>query len=99
MKTSKPPWREQFGASQPCSDAFHRNRTSNVHHEGEKIVVSAEEASGGEKRHEVRYILAISLILVVILFAIIYAVGVLSSDAPDKSGAKAVHKSAALRKV
>ena len=54
-----------------------------MHHEGEKIVVSTEEASGGEKRNEVRYILAISLTLVIVLFAIIYATGMLTSDAPD----------------
>jgi hypothetical protein len=54
-----------------------------MHHEGEKIVVSTEEASSGEKRHEVRYILAISLALIIVLFVIITATGIMSSDAPE----------------
>lgn len=58
-----------------------------MHHEGDKIVVSTEEASGGEKRHEMRYILAISLSLVIALFGIIYAAGVFSSDDPDNNNA------------
>lgn len=47
---------------------------------GEQVELSAEEASGGEKRHEVRYILAISLSLVVLLFAIVWGMGVISTD-------------------
>ncbi len=63
-----------------------------MHHEGEKIVVSTEEASGGEKRNEVRYILAISLALVIVLFAIIYTTGVLTSDAPESNNSAPTQK-------
>jgi hypothetical protein len=48
-----------------------------VHKEGEEIHVSPEEASAGDKPHIVRYVLAASLILVVIVFAI---VGLSSAD-------------------
>lgn len=51
---------------------------------GDQVELSSEEASGGEKRNEVRYILAISLSLVILLFAVIWGAGVMSSDAPDE---------------
>ena len=52
---------------------------------GDQVEVSTEEASGGEKRNEMRYILAISLALIVLLMAVIFGAGVLSSDAPDEA--------------
>ena len=47
---------------------------------GDQVELSTKEASGGEKRNEMRYILIISLSLVVLLFAVIYGAGVLSTD-------------------
>ena len=43
--------------------------------DGEEIHVSQEEASGGVQPHIVRYVLGVSLILVVILMSIIWIVG------------------------
>jgi hypothetical protein len=44
--------------------------------------LSGEDARAGEKRHEVRYILYISLALIIVLFAIITATGMFSSESP-----------------
>ncbi|WP_198024137.1 hypothetical protein [Sphingorhabdus lutea] len=38
--------------------------------DGDKIEVDEEEASGGVKEHGVRYVLAISLVLVVIVLSL-----------------------------
>lgn len=48
---------------------------------GEEVEMSSEEASAGQKRHIVRYVLMISLALIVIAFAIIVFTG--SANAPD----------------
>ena len=42
----------------------------------ERIVESPERASAGQKAGTVRYILAISTVLVVILFAVAYVIAV-----------------------
>jgi hypothetical protein len=43
--------------------------------QGDEVHVSEEEASGGSRPHIVRYILGISLILVVALMSLIWIVG------------------------
>ena len=43
--------------------------------DGEEVHVSQEEASGGVQPHIVRYVLGVSLILVVILMSVIWIVG------------------------
>ena len=43
--------------------------------DGEEVHVSQEEASGGVQPHVVRYVLGVSLILVVILMSVICIVG------------------------
>ncbi len=43
--------------------------------DGEEVHVSQEEASGGVQPHVVRYVLGVSLILVVILMSVIWIVG------------------------
>jgi uncharacterized protein YPO0396 len=46
-----------------------------MHHEGDEIHVTSEEASGGSKPHIVRYMLAASLALAVILLSAIWMTG------------------------
>jgi hypothetical protein len=43
--------------------------------EGDEVHVSQEEASGGAQPHIVRYILGVSLLLVVILMSLIWIIG------------------------
>jgi hypothetical protein len=43
--------------------------------DGDEVHVSQEEASGGVQPHIVRYVLGVSLILVVILMSVIWIVG------------------------
>lgn len=43
--------------------------------EGDEIHVSEEEASGGTQPHIVRYVLGISLILIVLLMSAVWIVG------------------------
>jgi hypothetical protein len=40
-----------------------------MHKDGDKIDVTEEEASGGVKNHGVRYVLAISLLLAIIVLS------------------------------
>jgi hypothetical protein len=46
---------------------------------GEEIHVSEEEASGGERTGIVRYVLAISLLLVIVALSAIWITGALNS--------------------
>ena len=46
-----------------------------IERDGEEVHVSQEEASGGVQPHVVRYVLGVSLILVVILMSVIWIVG------------------------
>jgi hypothetical protein len=46
--------------------------------DGDEIHVSGEEASGGTQPHIVRYILAISLLLAVVLLSLIWITGALT---------------------
>jgi hypothetical protein len=46
-----------------------------MHHDGDEIHVSEEEASGGEKGHLVRWVLGVSLILVVGLLSAVWILG------------------------
>ncbi len=43
--------------------------------EGEEVHVSQEEASGGVQPHIVRYVLGVSLLLIVILMSAIWILG------------------------
>lgn len=43
--------------------------------QGEEVHVSQEEASGGSRPHIVRYVLAVSLLLVVLLMSLIWILG------------------------
>lgn len=43
--------------------------------EGDEVHVSQEEASGGVQPHIVRYVLAVSLLLVVVLMSLIWILG------------------------
>ena len=43
--------------------------------QGDEVHVSQEEASGGVQPHIVRYILGVSLLLVVILMSLIWIIG------------------------
>ena len=42
---------------------------------GEEVHVRQEEASGGSRPHIVRYVLAVSLLLVVLLMSLIWILG------------------------
>lgn len=46
---------------------------------GEEIHIETDEARGGSTPHIVRYVLAISLILVIIAFAVVLGFGVLKT--------------------
>ena len=52
---------------------------------GDEIHASTTEVSGGSREGVVRWVLVIGLLLVVALFAIIVATGVLSQDEGDDS--------------
>ncbi len=43
--------------------------------QGDEVHVSQEEASGGSRPHVVRYVLAVSLLLVVVLLSAIWIFG------------------------
>jgi hypothetical protein len=43
--------------------------------QGDEVHVSQEEASGGVQPHIVRYVLAVSLLLVVVLMSLIWILG------------------------
>ena len=43
--------------------------------QGDEVHVSQEEASGGSQPHIVRYVLAVSLLLVVVLLSLIWILG------------------------
>jgi len=49
-----------------------------MHHDGDEIHVSEQEASGGEKGHLVRWVLGVSLILVVGLLSAVWIFGAVS---------------------
>jgi hypothetical protein len=46
-----------------------------MHHDGDEIHVSEQEASGGDKGHLVRWVLGVSLILVVGLLSAVWIFG------------------------
>jgi hypothetical protein len=46
-----------------------------MHHEGDEIHVSTEEASGGTQPHVVRYMLAASLLLAIVALSVIWMSG------------------------
>jgi hypothetical protein len=43
--------------------------------QGDEVHVSQEEASGGDQPHIVRYILGVSLLLVVVLMSAVWIIG------------------------
>jgi hypothetical protein len=43
--------------------------------QGDEVHVSQEEASGGSQPHVVRYILGVSLVLIVVLMSLIWIIG------------------------
>ena len=45
-----------------------------MHNDGDKIDVTEEEASGGVKNHGVRYVLAISLLLAIIVLSAMWMI-------------------------
>lgn len=55
--------------------------------QGDEVHVTAQEASGGSKPGVARYILAISLALVIIAFALIWILGVARSPQGDHGAA------------
>jgi hypothetical protein len=52
--------------------------------QGDEVHIRTTEARGGSTPHVVRYILVISLALLITAFAVIYLTGVASSDAPER---------------
>jgi hypothetical protein len=46
-----------------------------MHRDGDHIDVTEEEASGGVKNHGVRYVLAISLFLAIIVLSLMWMTG------------------------
>jgi hypothetical protein len=46
-----------------------------MHYENEEVHLNPEEASGGTQPHIVRYILAISLVLAIILLSAVWITG------------------------
>jgi hypothetical protein len=46
-----------------------------MHKDGDNIDVTEEEASGGVKNHGVRYVLAISLFLAIIILSLMWMTG------------------------
>jgi hypothetical protein len=47
----------------------------NMERQGDEVHVSQEEASGGVQPHIVRYVLGVSLLLIVILMSAIWIIG------------------------
>ena len=47
----------------------------NMERQGDEIHVSQEEASGGVQPHIVRYVLGVSLLLVVVLLSAVWIIG------------------------
>ncbi len=43
--------------------------------QGDEVHVSQEEASGGSQPHVVRYVLGVSLVLIVVLMSLIWIIG------------------------
>jgi len=52
---------------------------------GDEIHINGEEASGGITHHGVRYVLAISLALVVLVMSAVWITGALNSGPPQAS--------------
>jgi hypothetical protein len=50
-------------------------RQVNMERQGDEVHVSEEEASGGVQPHIVRYVLGVSLLLVVVLMSAIWILG------------------------
>ncbi len=50
-----------------------------MHHEGDKTIVSTEEASGGVKPHVMRYVLAISLGLAIVAMSAAWITGAIAT--------------------
>ena len=48
--------------------------------QGEEVHITTEEASGGSKPHIVRYVLAISLLLVIVLLSIVWITGATTGE-------------------
>jgi hypothetical protein len=55
----------------------HGKRNENMHKDGDKIDVTEEEASGGVKNVGLRYVLAISLLLAIIILSAMWMTGAL----------------------
>jgi len=47
-----------------------------MHREGKEVHVDTEEARGGSTPHIVRWVLAISLMLVIVLFTLVFVIGI-----------------------
>jgi hypothetical protein len=47
-------------------------RNSIMERPDEEVHIEAEDASGGAKNHGVRYVLAISMVLVILAFILVY---------------------------
>lgn len=50
-----------------------------MHHEGNKTIVSEQEASGGAKPHIVRYVLIISLALAILAMSAAWITGAIAT--------------------
>jgi hypothetical protein len=46
-----------------------------MHREGDEVHLNPEEASGGTQPHIVRYILAVSLLLAIVLLSAVWIIG------------------------
>lgn len=49
-----------------------------MEHDGEEVHVTEQEASGGEQRHIVRWVLAISLLLAIAFLSLTWIIGALT---------------------
>lgn len=74
-----------FGTSPPAARCVQvtREQRSIMEHPAEEVHVTTEEARGGKTRMGVRYVLAITLVLAIVVLSALWLVG---ARGPDRSG-------------
>jgi hypothetical protein len=66
-----------LSSSRVIALSLYEKRNENMHKDGDKIDVTEEEASGGVKNVGLRYVLAISLLLAIIILSAMWMTGAL----------------------